>query len=458
MVDPTSRTERIIAGARLVLAIAGLGLMAARPDQISQNPSRAYSVVALYLIYSIAILWVIDRSLMRIEWVAVGSQLADTLWFAVILLYTHGENSPFFLYYVYSLITASFRWGFKETLFCNTANVGMYVVVDLLTARSTSGFQRFWLGPTYLYVLACLIGYLGEHQKRIQRQLMSLAEMPRSIISQKRFSRMLEAAMTAGRKTFLAEQCILVIEDTENHQSLVRRSGAGKKRRSYQLAGLPPSEIDFLCAPRSNIGYLINPHRWAARVFGLSSVMAYDFDRQRIVSHEFKPDNRLSSIFEMQSMLSVPIFLGNVFRGRLYLVNRPREGFSLADLQYLQLIVSQLAPLLENFWLLQQMQRISVLEEKNRIARDLHDGFLQSLASLDLRIAVFRRLLQQMSPEVENELMELQQIVRDEHVQMRSYMKRLKTPSFAGEELHKALREYLKVFERDRLESQPFFT
>jgi len=30
MVDPTSRTERIIAGARLVLAIAGLGLMAAR--------------------------------------------------------------------------------------------------------------------------------------------------------------------------------------------------------------------------------------------------------------------------------------------------------------------------------------------------------------------------------------------------------------------------------------------
>ena len=449
MVDPTSRTERIIAGARLVLAIAGLGLMAARPDQISQNPSGAYSVVALYLIYSIAILWTIDRSLMPIEWVAVGSQLADTMWFAVILLYTQGENSPFFLYYVYSLITASFRWGFKETLFCNTANVGMYVVVHLLTARSTSGFQRFWLGPTYLYVLACLIGYLGEHQKRIQRRLMSLAEMPRSIISQKRFSRMLEAAMTAGRKLFLAEQCILVIEDTENHQALVRRSGAGKKRKSYQLAGLPQSEIDFLCAPRSNIGYLINPYRWAARVFGLRAVMAYDFDRQRIISHEFRPDSRLSSIFEMQSMLSVPIFLGNVFRGRLYLVNRPREGFSLADLQYLQLIVSQLAPLLENFWLLQQMQRISILEEKNRIARDLHDGFLQSLASLDLRIAVFRRLLQQMSPEVENELMELQQIVRDEHVQMRSYMKRLKTPSFAGEELHKALREYLKIFERD---------
>jgi hypothetical protein len=148
MIDPTSRTERIIAGARLVLAIAAIGLMAAAPSQISTNPNEAYSAVALYLLYSVAVIWILDRGLMRIDRVGLFSQLADTFWFPVILLYTRTENSPFFLYYVYSLITASFRWGFKETLIFNTANVVMYAIVHYATAESRVGFHRFWLGPT----------------------------------------------------------------------------------------------------------------------------------------------------------------------------------------------------------------------------------------------------------------------------------------------------------------------
>jgi signal transduction histidine kinase len=449
MVDPTSRTERIIAGARLVLAIAAIGLMAATPAQVSQNPNEAYSVVALYLLYSIAVIWIIDRGLMRIDRIALFSQLADTFWFPVILLYTQGEHSPFFLYYVYSLITASFRWGFKETLLFNTANVGMYVIVHFATAGPQSGFQRFWLGPTYLYVLACLIGYLGEHQKRVQRQLMSLAEMPRSIVSRKRFSRMLEATMINLRQVFRAGQCILVFYDVEAGQFFVRKTGAGVQRKSYQFGGLSSADTEFLCAPRSNVGYLVNPHKKLARVFGLRAVMAYDFDQQKVQMQAFQPDPRLSSIFEMESMLSVPIFLGAEFRGRLYLVNRKTADFSLSDLQYLQLIVSQVAPLLDNFRLLQRMQKVSVLKEKNRIARDLHDGLLQSLASLDLRIEVSRKLLQPTTPEVQKELKELQKIVRDEHDEMRNYMKRLKTPAFAGDELHKVLRDYLRVFENE---------
>lgn len=449
MVDPTSRTERIIAGARLVLAIASIGLMAAAPEQISQNPNEAYSVVALYLLYSIAVIWIIDRGLMRIDRVGLYSQLADTLWFPVILLYTHGENSPFFLYYVYSLITASFRWGFKETLLFNTANVGMYIAVHFATGESRVGFYRFWLGSTYLYVLACLIGYLGEHQKRIQRQLMSLAEMPRLFVARSRFSRMLEAAMTGVRELLGAGQAILVFHDSETNQFLVRKTGEGIRKGSYQLGGLQAVEAEFLCAPRSHLGYLVNPYKRLARVFGLRAVMAYDFDQQKVVTQAFQPDPRLSSIFEMDSMLSVPIFLGAEFRGRFYLVNRKREDFSLSDLQYLYLVVSQLAPLLENFRLLQRMQKVSILEEKNRIARDLHDGLLQSLASLDLRIEVFRRMLQDATPEALAELGELQKIVRDEHNEMRNYMKRLKTPAFAGVELYKALESYLSAFERE---------
>lgn len=446
MDERSVRTERIIAGARLVLAIAAIGLVLLYPNA---PDSAAYSVVVLYFLYALAIVWIVDRSLMRVDRLGFYSQLVDTLWFPIILVNTQGENSPFFLYYVFSLITASFRWGFRETLLFNTANVGMYVIVHFATIRSDFRFYQFWVRPTYLYVLACLIGYLGEHQKRVKRQLLSLAELSSSIPIKARFPRMLEEAMNRARTLFKVEQCILVLQDKETHQLYVRRVGEGIKKSSYQLANLPAKEMEFLLAPSQNWGYLVNPHRIVARVFGLKDVLAYDFDNQKPLSQSFKPNHRLTSLFEIKSMLSVPIFIGAEFRGRLYLVNRNHETFSYDDLQYLKLVVSQMAPLLENFRLLHRMQKVSLLEEKNRIARDLHDGLAQSLSSLDLRLEVCRKLSKEISPVIQDELQELQKIVRDEGEELRSYMKRLKTPAFGGNELEKAIRGYVRAYEKE---------
>src|SRR6185436_12947680 len=47
------------------------------------------------------------------------------------------------------------------------------------------------------------------------------------------------------------------------------------------------------------------------------------------------------------------------------------------------------------------------------------------------------------------ELQEFQKIVRDEYSQLRSYMKRLKTPAFAGRELQEALEDYARTFEKE---------
>jgi signal transduction histidine kinase len=448
MSDEASRTERIIAGARLVLAIAAFALLMVEPAASSGDAAEASRVAALYFLYAVAVIWIVDRGLMRVEYVGVGSQVLDTLWFPVILVYSQGENSPFFLYYVYSLVTAGFRWGFLATLLCNTANVGMYAIVHLATVESQFEFSRFWVRPTYLYVLACLIGYLGEYQKRTQQKLRALAELPGSIRFQSQFPRMLAETMEKVRQSFRSDQCVLLLEDRDTGQIVVRKTGQGQ-RKSQHGASSPAREADFLLEPRQNLGYLVNPHRWVARIFGLKDVLVFDFDAQKPAAHRFEPSRRLASLFEMESMLSVPIILGSEFRGRLYLVNRGGRIFSYADLQHLNLTVSQLAPLLDNLRLLQRMQRVLVLEEKNRIARDLHDGLLQSLASLDLRFEVCRKVFRDLPLPVLEELQELQKIVRDEYSQLRSYMKRLKTPAFAGRELHEALEDYARTFEKE---------
>ena len=449
MIDQISRTERILAGARLVLAIAAFALMIVENAESSRDASQAYRIAALYFLYAVAVVWIIDRGLMRLESVGLYSQILDTLWFPFILLYTQGENSPFFLYYVFSLITAGFRWGFLETLLFNTANVAMYAVVHFATMHSEFGFYRFWVRPTYLYVLACLIGYLAEYQKRTQRNLVALAELSGSIRIKSQFPRMLEEAMEKVRKLFRADQCILLLEDRETGQVSVRKTSEGTRRISYHHANLASGETDFLLSPRQNLGYLVNPHRRVARVFGLKDVLLFDFDAQKPAVQHFEPSQRLASLFEMESMLSVPIILGSEFRGRLHLVNRNGSVFAYSDLQQLNLVVSQIAPLLDNYRLLQRMQRIVVLEEKNRIARDLHDGVLQSLASLDLRLEVCRRIYKDAPAPIQEELLEFQKMVRGEYSELRSYMKRLKTPAFAGSELQEALQEYVRAFEKE---------
>ena len=449
MDERTVRTERIIAGARLVLAIAAIGLVIVYPNATETDSSNAYSVVVLYFLYSLAVVWIVDRNLMRVGRLGFGTQVVDTLWFPVILLSTQGENSPFFLYYVFSLITASFRWGFKETLFVNSANVGMYVIVHFATLQSGFNFFQFWVRPTYLYVLACLIGYLGEHQRRVQRQLMSLAELSSSIPIKASFPRMLEASMEQVRRLFQVEQCILVLEDDLSKQISLRKVGTPTTSSFYHVAGLPSGETEFLMVPRKNWGYFVNPRNYFGRVLGFSEISVYDFESQKPVHQGFQPSPQLAALFELKSMLSVPVYVGTTFVGRTYLVNRKNGNFTSPDLQYLKLLVSQLAPLLDNYRLLHRMQKVSVLEEKNRIARDLHDGLVQSLASLDIRLEVCRKMFRDSSSDLSNELDELQKILRDEYSELRNYMRRLRTPSFEGQELEKAIRSYVETFQRE---------
>jgi len=448
MEDRSYRTERIIAGARLVLSIVAIELLLVDSSHLEQHSNEAYSAVALYFLYALAVTWIVDRNLMTVSRVGFYTQAADTLWFPIILLYTQGENSPFFLYYVFSLITASFRWGFKETLFVNTANVGMYVIVHFASARSRFSFYEFLVHPTYLYVLACLIGYLGEHQKRAQKQLLTLAELSSSIRIKHRFSRMLLDLMEKVRQLFRVERCILVFHDQEVDRFFLRMVD-GKKENSHRVVEIRPNETEFLLSPRRNLGYFVNPSRAMSRVFGIKNILAYDFDDQRVLTEPFEPNKRLASIFEMESMLSVAVILGEQFKGRIYLVNRVQDSFSNSDLQYLKLIVSQVGPLIESYRLLQRMQKLSVLEEKNRIARDLHDGLVQSLASLDLRVQVCLKLCQESPQAVTSELAELQRIVRAEHDELRNFMKRLRTPALPHNDLVEAVRGYVRNFERE---------
>lgn len=87
----------------------------------------------------------------------------------------------------------------------------------------------------------------------------------------------------------------------------------------------------------------------------------------------------------MHSFLGVPIRWRDRSLGNLYLTEKIGAGeFSVDDENAIRTLAAQAAIAIENARLIEQVGRISVLEERQRIGMDLHDGAMQSLYGLGL--------------------------------------------------------------------------
>ena len=90
---------------------------------------------------------------------------------------------------------------------------------------------------------------------------------------------------------------------------------------------------------------------------------------------------------EMHSFLGVPIVVMGVSVGNLYLTEKIDSGeFTLEDERLVETFARHAGIAIERARLHGEVQRIAVIEERERIARDLHDGIIQSLYGVTLSL------------------------------------------------------------------------
>ncbi len=107
-----------------------------------------------------------------------------------------------------------------------------------------------------------------------------------------------------------------------------------------------------------------------------------------VVVPDLDTETRWSSHLALEgirSLMSVPMAVGDQIVGVISLGQRQSKGFDNAHLGILSTISSQAALVVRNTQLYSRAEELAIAEERNRIAREIHDGIAQNLAFLGLK-------------------------------------------------------------------------
>jgi signal transduction histidine kinase len=126
------------------------------------------------------------------------------------------------------------------------------------------------------------------------------------------------------------------------------------------------------------------------------------------------------------SLLGLPL-RGETFDGWLFLLGKLLP--SADDLVLGEVVAGVVAARLDQSFLMARLQERAATEERIRLARDLHDGVLQSLTGIALRLVAVRRQLGQDAAAGSALLGELQRLIALEQRDLRFYIQELKPSS-----------------------------
>ena len=97
---------------------------------------------------------------------------------------------------------------------------------------------------------------------------------------------------------------------------------------------------------------------------------------------------------KMTSFLGVPIISKGKHLGNLYLSDRlDDQPFTEEDERMIKLLSGHAAIAIENAMLSDQLRRLAIVEERDRIAMDLHDGIIQSIYAIGIKLEISRSKL-----------------------------------------------------------------
>src|SRR4029453_10102189 len=145
--------ERLITAGRAVLAGFSLVAIWLDPSEPARFARVAYLLLIAYLAWSLvaaAVAWTVPPP----AWWLLLSHAIDIAMFSLLVFVTAGPSSPFFVFFVFALVSATLCWGWRGTAITGALLLAVYVALgahSVLVLRG-EGFDlsRFVTRTSYL--------------------------------------------------------------------------------------------------------------------------------------------------------------------------------------------------------------------------------------------------------------------------------------------------------------------
>jgi signal transduction histidine kinase len=151
----------------------------------------------------------------------------------------------------------------------------------------------------------------------------------------------------------------------------------------------------------------------------------------------------------MRSFLGVPIVSRGDVIGALYLTDKETASeFDERDERVIVVLAGHAAIAIENARLFEASRELSVMEERNRLARELHDAMAQNLFSLSLTAEAAAGLVRTDPVRAAAELQRVQELAHQTQVELRSLVFGLRPPQLDRDGLVTTVGKHLEVLSR----------
>ena len=400
------RSGRVIALARAVLAAVFLFAIWIDPSQPAQAVVVTYGVLVFYVVAAAAIAaltwsnWWLDARL------AGPMQIVDMVVFTVLVVTSDGYTSPFFVFFVFLVLSAAIRWGWRETALTAIPVTLLYVAAGLTAGRETGvefDLQRFIIRAGNLVVLSAVLIWFGVNHgfsglKSLKDDLLrdvSPGESP------------LETAIDGAVAATGARSALLLWRGRGNRQWMeIVREESG-----FSTAAFPERSVELGLGP-----FLFDLSRNRAIYSGASRHIHFS-SANALVDPDALGDSGI------REGLGVPIHSA---AGEGLLLLGGIKGLCTDDIAFGETLGSAIAAHIQRHALLAAVEDGAISRARLSLARDLHDSIVQFLAGATFRIEAISRALRA-GDRPDRELKHLKQLLLHEQQELRSAIGALKS-------------------------------
>jgi len=398
--------ERQIVYARPIFILLALLALLEQPPSLAAR--RSVSFLVAYLLVALLVTQ-IERLLHSRGW---HLPLACDLLALGFFMYVSPSTVPVWFPYMFLCYAAGILWGLNATL--PLAGALSLVLVLLTAGKGELDWMRVvsWLGlTTGTFAGGAGLAFLGDLNRHFAAEIDFLSRISATMQVDQGLAESLRLFLEELATTFKTEEALLLYRDTDLERIFLWRLRAGESERLVPES-LPLSRTD---------GFLLDDMDatvcWNS-LAGPGSGFGWDRRDGRKIKNLPRVPGPAQQEFKIRSLMTVAFEQGGQATGRLFVLNG-RNSFHKKDLTWLEDIASHIAPALENIFLLRHLRARAIEAERSRIARDLHDGILQTLLSIEIQLDVLRRRVPTAPEQAVISLTNLQQTVKNEGAELR---------------------------------------